>query len=181
MTDQQVKICKQCGRELPITMFKQYPSRGRGIRKSSPGRFPTCHECETFNRHANAAWRAPNPTAEQVELVAMATEIYKYQLSQGLHPIGPLAKSLSADAPKESPVYAYLQVHMPAQPNEPDESKQRTKRLREMLTIPLTMDNYDEYEDELYELDMGKSVNTPEQMRLIREHEDRLDAVRANK
>lgn len=177
--ERQTKTCKQCGRELPIESFKQYPSRGRGIRKSSPGRFPTCRECETFNRHVNTAYKAVNPTEEQVKLIAAATEVYKDQISRGLQPIGALAKSLSAAVPKESPVDKYLQEHRPS--SESDESRQRTIRLREMQHIPLTMDNYDEYEDELYELDMGKDVNTPEQKDLIAWHEDRLDAVRANK
>ena len=175
-----MKRCKQCGAEKPDQCFRQYPPRGNGIRKTTQGRFPTCKDCEAFNRHVNAAWKADPRTKEQEELVTAAIAVYKSQMAKGLHPIGPLAKSLQSEPSRKSTnvsdyLAAYIAENGPSGIVESEESRSRTRQLIELKSVPLSWDNYDEYDDRVMELDAGKGNNTDEQLELLKWHEDRLN------
>lgn len=49
------KICKQCGRDLPISEFRKYTPRGTGVYKTTQGHHTLCKNCEAISvRAANA-------------------------------------------------------------------------------------------------------------------------------
>ena len=52
-----LKICKQCGRELPESSFRKYAARGRGIYKTEQGYYTICKECEAISRRADYAMK----------------------------------------------------------------------------------------------------------------------------
>ena len=168
-----MKKCKQCGRMLQDECFKQYPSRGKGIYKSTPGRFPTCKECETFNRHANAAWKADPRTAEQQSLVDAAIRIYRDQIAKGLEPIGPLAKSLSKPVqPTTNPIEEYISANRPTDDIVMDE-------LKNLQSVDIAEYGLAEYRDKLEELEesLYDTMNdklTDEQKEMLNWHWDRV-------
>lgn len=175
-----MKKCKQCGRMLQDECFKQYPSRGKGIYKSTPGRFPTCKECETFNRHANAAWRADPRTTEQQSLVDAAIRIYKDQIAKGLEPIGPLAKSLREPAQQATPIEDYIMANLPPDISDiPDDAKDVMLELQNLQSVDIAKYGLAEYRDKLEELEesLYDAMNdklASEQKEMLNWHWDRV-------
>lgn len=175
-----MKKCKQCGRMLQDECFKQYPSRGKGIYKSTPGRFPTCKECETFNRHANAAWKADPRTTEQQSLVDAAIRIYKDQIAKGLEPIGPLAKSLSKPTQQVTPIEDYIVANLPPDISGiPDDAKDVMLELQNLQSVDIAKYGLAEYRDKLEVLeeslyDVMNDKLASEQKELLNWHWDRV-------
>lgn len=87
------KVCKQCGRMLPIDEYRKYAARGKGIYDTSTGYHTVCRECENFNQTVNNAYRKPSEerTPKQVDLLQKAEELYKVLHSRGLEPKGRFA------------------------------------------------------------------------------------------
>lgn len=57
------KICKQCGRELPLESFRKYAPRGRGVYKTEQGHYTICLECEAISRRADYAMKRGDEVA----------------------------------------------------------------------------------------------------------------------
>ena len=89
-----MKKCKQCGRQLPESLFRPYYPRGSGIRKSTVGCNTICKSCETINSKATLLWRSDARTPEEEEIFVDITKLYQSLIDIGLDPIGPYAKHL---------------------------------------------------------------------------------------
>lgn len=84
-----MKICKQCGRELPVDSFRPYKARGRGVYNTTQGRNTICKECESMSSRAAAAIRKGDQ-----EAIDKFTWYYKTLQSRGCEPVTAPAKKL---------------------------------------------------------------------------------------
>lgn len=87
------KICKQCGRNLPIEEFRKYVPRGNGIYNTTQGRHTLCKNCEKISARAAAALNK-----NDVEAIEMLREHYTLLQAHGLPPVtAPARKLLGVD------------------------------------------------------------------------------------
>lgn len=85
-----LKICKQCGRTLEESCFRQTKSRSRGIYKTAlPGSSTICRECESLNNRAHAALKRGD--AEAIETLRRH---YQNLTDAGHPPISAAARRL---------------------------------------------------------------------------------------
>ena len=193
-TEKTRKKCKQCGNTLDIEKFRQYPPRGNNKYKTTQGHYTICKECEAFNRHAVAAWRADPRTARQQDIVDAAIRIYTDQIARGLHPVGALAKSLMASGPyeaevKQSIVDRYITENLPPEDaNTPDAAEEIVEQLRKLQAINISdysseqLGDYEgdveKYEEDLHNI-MGDKLTTY-QSKLINALYDSISEAREN-
>ncbi len=148
-----MKICKQCGKQLPEESFRPYYSRSAGLRKSVTGRNTICITCEKFNATVTRYWRAGAKTDKERELLTQAAEYYKSLVDAGLQPIGAYAKHvLGIKSDKTSNLDKALDV-MKQQLSSEDTTLTAYQKL---LNIELT-EEPDVYQDMLLAL-LDKSV-----------------------
>lgn len=91
------KVCKQCGRDLPISEFRKYVPRGNGIYKTTQGHHTLCKNCEAISvRAANAL------SKDDKEAIEMLREHYRLLLEHGFGPATAPARRILGvdDAPK---------------------------------------------------------------------------------
>lgn len=84
-----LKVCKQCGRELPEDSFRKYAARGRGVYKTEQGRYTICKECEAISRRADYAMKKGDAVA-----IEKLREHYGMLMSKGHEPATAAAKRL---------------------------------------------------------------------------------------
>ena len=89
MIEQTHKVCKQCGRRLPVDNFRQYAARGRGVYNTKQGRYTICKDCESISNRAAAALRSGNQ-----EVIDKLTEHYQALLDKGFGPVTAPARQL---------------------------------------------------------------------------------------
>jgi hypothetical protein len=96
MAAEDCKVCKQCGRMRPISMFTQYAPKGKGIRNTTRGHWTICKDCEKINRDINRADKLPaeKRSLAQTQLLSLAPEYYKSLVDKGLEPQGAYARRL---------------------------------------------------------------------------------------
>ena len=83
------KVCKQCGRLLPIENFRKYAARGRGVYNTKQGYYTICKQCESIsNRTAAALSKGDEAT------ISLLTEHYQVLADRGLPPVTAAAKRL---------------------------------------------------------------------------------------
>ena len=84
------KVCKQCGRDLFLHLYRNYYPRGvvRSRENANVGRNTICKECEAFNAKINRTYRLDIKSFEQVQELEQAAAFYKYLHSKGLEPKG---------------------------------------------------------------------------------------------
>jgi hypothetical protein len=84
----QMKVCKECGRELPVEMFGKHP-------KAKDGYQPLCKECRS--RKMKAAAKKPEIPAEAVEKL----QELEATVAKALEPSPEIRKSTDADLFRE--------------------------------------------------------------------------------
>ena len=82
------KKCVQCGRTLPISSYRQYAPRGKGIYNTTVGYHTVCKECENFNQTVAVAYNSEARTPKQVALLEQAKALYETLHARGLAPKG---------------------------------------------------------------------------------------------
>ena len=80
--DSAIKRCKQCGRELPVSRFRRYKSRGAGVRNTNTGYNTLCRDCESISNRAAAALKR----GDEDTLSKLRTH-YKALQDRGLPPV----------------------------------------------------------------------------------------------
>lgn len=92
------KVCKQCGRDLPIGEFRKYVPRGNGIYKTTQGHHTLCKNCEKISqRAAHALNKGDEETIEKLRAH------YKLLQQRGLEPVtAPARKLLGVDDTRKS-------------------------------------------------------------------------------
>lgn len=83
------KVCKQCGRLLPIENFKKYAARGRGVYATKQGHYTICKQCESISNRAAAALSKGDEAT-----ISLLTEHYQMLADRGLPPVTAAAKRL---------------------------------------------------------------------------------------
>ena len=92
------KVCKQCGRDLPIESFRKYAPRGTGVYNTTQGYNTICKDCESISRRAAGALRRGDAA-----MIAKLTEHYKVLQERGLEPVtAPAKKLLGVDTAKRT-------------------------------------------------------------------------------
>lgn len=98
------KICKQCGRNLPIDSFHKYAARGRGIYTTTQGHHTICKDCESISRRADRALKNNN-----IELIEKLRTHYKSLQDRGLEPVtAPARRLLGVEKPKANSIDTLL-------------------------------------------------------------------------
>lgn len=82
------KACVQCGRILPISSYRPYKPRGKGIYNTTVGYHTVCKECENFNQTVTVAYNSKARTPKQVALLEQAKVLYETLHARGLAPKG---------------------------------------------------------------------------------------------
>lgn len=87
------KVCKQCGRDLPISEFRKYVPRGNGVYKTTQGHHTLCKNCEKISqRAAHALNKGDEETLEKLRAH------YRLLQERGLEPAtAPARKLLGVD------------------------------------------------------------------------------------
>ena len=140
------KTCVQCGRLLPISSYRPYTPRGKGIYNTTVGYHTVCKECENFNQTVAVAYNSEARTPKQDALLEQAKVLYETLHARGLAPKGRYAAAvlgLTKEVKKTS-VDNYLAALMGIG----DELMDEYDRL---LSLELT-DEPDVYQDMLEEL-----------------------------
>lgn len=83
------KVCKQCGRDLPIESFRKYTPRGSGVYKTTQGYNTICKDCESISRRASGALQRGDTA-----MIEKLTEHYRVLQERGLEPVTAPAKRL---------------------------------------------------------------------------------------
>ena len=91
------KICKQCGRKLPVDSFRKYTPRGNGTYKTTQGCYTICKDCETISARAAAALRK----GDQAVIDKLRAH-YETLRNRGLEPVTKPAKQLLGVDTQES-------------------------------------------------------------------------------
>ena len=81
------KICKQCGRCLPMEDYRKYTPRGTGAYKTTQGYYTICKACESISNRAAAALRTGNQAT-----IDKLRDYYKELDAKGLPPVTAAAK-----------------------------------------------------------------------------------------
>lgn len=142
----ETKACVQCGRILPISSYRPYKPRGKGIYSTTVGYHTVCKECENFNQTVTVAYNSKARTPKQVALLEQAKVLYETLHARGLAPKGRYAADvlgLTKEVKKTS-VDRYLAALMGIG----DELMDEYDRL---MTLELT-EEPDVYQDMLDEL-----------------------------
>lgn len=83
------KMCKQCGRDLPIDKYRRYTARGAGMRYTMPGYNTICKDCESINNRAAAAMKRGDEA-----MIGKLREHYKVLQDRGFPPVTAAARRL---------------------------------------------------------------------------------------
>ena len=98
-----MKKCKQCGKMLDDSKFRQYYPRGTGQRKTTVGHNTVCLECEHLNTTTTRIWKSDKRTEKDEMLLTQAAEYYKMLVDNGNEPIGAYAKHVLGVAVTKQP------------------------------------------------------------------------------
>lgn len=91
------KVCKQCGRKLPVDSFRKYRPRGKGIYNTKQGRSTLCKNCESVNNIVAGIERreaAGTATVKDAENKQLLIAHYQQLIDLGLPPVTAAAKRL---------------------------------------------------------------------------------------
>jgi hypothetical protein len=172
------KTCVQCGRTLPISSYRPYAPRGKGIYNTTVGHHTVCKECENFNQAVAVAYKSEARTPRQVALLEKAKVLYETLHARGLAPKGRYAADvlgLNKEVKKTS-VDKYLAELM----GTGDELKDEYNKL---LNLDLTEepDVYQEMLDELRERSLGADGRVrPEYKEIFTRTAERIDDYEDN-
>lgn len=115
------KVCKQCGRDLPIEEFRKYVPRGNGVYKTTQGHHTICKNCEKISQRATHALNKGDEAA-----IVMLREHYRLLQERGFEPATAPARKLLGvdkdDAPKRRSDLADL-LNISQGAVDPDESE----------------------------------------------------------
>lgn len=90
---------------LPISSYRPYKPRGKGIYNTTVGHHTVCKECENFNQAVTVAYNSKARTPKQVALLEQAKVLYETLHARGLAPKGRYAADvlgLTKEAKKTS-------------------------------------------------------------------------------
>lgn len=97
MEPSEQKVCKQCGRKLPVDSFRKYRPRGKGIYNTKQGRSTLCKNCESVNNIVAGIERreaAGTATVKDAENKQLLIAHYQQLIDLGLPPVTAAAKRL---------------------------------------------------------------------------------------
>lgn len=83
------KVCKQCGRTLPVDNFRKYTPRGKGIYNTTQGRYTICKDCESVSNRTNTALKNGDNAA-----IEKLREHYAMLMDRGFPPVTAPAKRI---------------------------------------------------------------------------------------
>lgn len=108
------KTCVQCGRTQPISSYRPYAPRGKGIYNTTVGYHTVCKECENFNQTVTVAYNSEARTPKQVVLLEQAKVLYETLHARGLAPKGRYAADVLGLGKESKPtaVDSYLAALM---------------------------------------------------------------------
>lgn len=185
------KVCRQCGRDLPVDAYRKYVSRGKGIYDTSTGYHTVCKECENFNQQVNNAYRKPVEarTQAQINLLCKAKTLYEALQRRGLEPKGRYAAdvlglTIGRDAVSSTDSYLASLLAEPVQevPTQ-EQADEYLCRGNELLSMELTEepDVYQDMVDSWRDSITGNNGKVkPEYIELFNKVAERIDTYEDN-
>lgn len=179
------KTCVQCGRTLPISSYRPYTPRGKGIYNTTVGHHTVCRECENFNQAVAVAYKSEARTPRQVALLEQAKVLYETLHARGLAPKGRYAADVLGltKAVKKTSVDKYLAELMGTGDELKGTDDPLIDEYNKLLTIDLTEapDVYQAMLDELLERSLGPDGRVrPEYKEIFTKVAERIDEYEDN-